>query len=254
MMNITEFLVIYFSIGAPFGVYTYFQNRVESNRNGSRLKTLAAFFFWLPAAFRLIRRYEFFDKAVFYFRNKKYSLNFPREKNAFAIQKRLEKLFMRNDSGISIFEFRETLESYAGLTFAGKAETAGEAGNEFFEAAKNKNVELAAKCFYRRNRARLFFHQTSARQDFLRVIDALFAAVSDKRKFVELTFEFVDALEDFAARALLEKIFVDNPLEQKHFAEKKLEKNVWKPQICRLPNADSISTLTHAMTSLPKKD
>lgn len=252
-MNTTDFLIIYFSIGAPFGVYTYFQSRIELNRNSSRLKTLSAFFFWLPAAIRLIRQYKLFDKAVSYVKNKKSLSTSPERKNIYAIQKQLEKHLSSDDSGISIFEFRQTLERYAGLT-AAETETAGEAGNEFFEAAKNKNVELAAKCFYRRNRARLFFHQTSARQDFLRVIADLFVAVSNKRKFIELTFEFVGVLDDFEARASLEKIFVADWLRHKHFAETKLEKEVWKPDIRRPLNADSISTLTHTMTSLPKKD
>ncbi|MDQ3321550.1 MAG: hypothetical protein M3525_03705 [Acidobacteriota bacterium] len=253
-MNTTDFLIIYFSVGAPFGVYTYFQNRAELNRNDSRLKTLAAFFFWLPAAFRLIRKHKLFDKAVFHLKNKKSPANSSGEKRARAIQKQLEKLVPRSDFNISIFEFRETLERFAGLTSACKSETTGAAGKVFFEAAKNKNVKLAAKCFYRRNRERLFFHQTSARHDFLHIIADLFAAVSDKRKFVELTFEFANTLEDFEARASLEKIFAGSLPEYKHFAVKTLEKDVWKPQIRKLPNADSISTLTHTRTNLPKKD
>jgi hypothetical protein len=240
LMNISDYLIIYFSIGAPFGVYTYFQTRLELNQNRSRQKALAAFFLWMPVAFRLIRAYKFFDDITSGVKYKKIPINSLSEENLPAIQKKMEKFLSVNDSQISIFEFRETSERYAGLTAALKIETTGakEAGKYFFKAAKNNNAELAAKCFYRRNRARLFFHQTSARKDFLHTIAALFPAVSDKQRFAALTLEFTDALKDFEARAALEKFLVENSHEYENSPQKQ-----WRKTYGNRSHADCRTTI-----------
>lgn len=255
-MEITDLLIIYFSAGAPVAVYFYFQNRDRLNLEKLRLKTLFIFFFWLPSAFRFLLRNKFFQKTFLPKLNKKPFFLNKREKKLYEFQKQLENTLQENNSGISIFELRETLDRYVGLTLAVRAETSVETGKEFFRAAENKNAELAAKCLYRRNRQRLFFHQTSARQDFLHVIKTLFLNTSDKKNFVVLTCEFVKALQDFEARKLLEKLFAGKSSNDKHHSFMISEKDLWKHETRKPLPANSISTLaqTISATNLRKKD
>ncbi len=255
-MKITDLLIIYFSAGAPVAVYFYFQNRDRLNLKKLRLKTLSSFFFWLPSAFQLLLRNQLLQNAFLSKRNKKPFFSTKREKKLYKFQKQLEKILQKTSSGISIFELRETLDRYVGLTLAAREETSVETGKEFFRAAENKNVELAAKCLYRRNRQRLFFHQTSARQDFLHVIKTLFLSTYDKKNFVVLTCEFVKALQDFEARKLLEKLFAGKSSNDKHLSFKISKKDLWKHETRRPLPANSISTLTQTIsaTNLPKKD
>jgi hypothetical protein len=255
-MKITDLLIIYFSAGAPVAVYFYFQNRDRLNLKKLRLKTLLTFFFWLPSTFELLLRNKFFQNVFFLKRNKNPFFSNKQEKKLYEFQKQLENTLQENNPGISIFELRETLDRYVGLTLAARTETSVETSKELFRAAENKNVELAAKCLYRRNRQRLFFHQTSARQDFLHVIKTLFLNTYDKKNFVVLTCEFVKALQDFEARRSLEKLFAEKSSNDKRLSFKISEKDLWKHETRKPLSAKSISTLTQTIsaTNLPKKD
>ncbi len=258
-MNFTDLLIIYFSIGAPFGVYSYFQNRSELYQNDSLLKAVFPFLFWFPTAFELLKNKTFSRNTVSASGYKERFTASAEETKLYSVQKQLEKKFQKSSCKISIYEFREILERYAGLTIACKNQNsaAGDTGSEFFKIAQNKNVELAAKCFDRRNRARLFFHQSSARQDFLQLTTSLFTAVSDKHGFAELASEFADLLEDAQARNEIEKMIVENSFAEKHFALKSLETNLWKPETRKPPNANSTLNLLQTATPtrrLQKKD
>jgi hypothetical protein len=246
-MKITDLLIIYFSAGAPVAVYFYFQNRERMDFRMLRLKTLLTFFFWLPSVYQFFLKNKFLQKTFF---------SIERERKLYEIQKQFERVLRESGSRVSIYEFRETLDRYVGLTLAAQAETSVETSKEFFRAAKNKNVELAAKCFNRRNRQRLFFHQTSARQDFLQIIENFFVATSDKKDFAVLTCEFVEVLREFEAQKSLEKIFAEKSPNDKRLSVKVLEQDLWKHETRKPLTANSISTLaqTISATNLRKKD
>jgi hypothetical protein len=239
-MKFIDLLIIYFSIGAPFSVYSYFQTRSEPNRNSRIIRIFFTFLFWLPAAFKLIKNKTISRKAVSTVRYKKTSPASVVEIKLYSIEKQLEKNFRNSGFTGSIYEFRETLERYAGLTLSCKNQSlaASDASLEFYSITENKNTKLAAKCFDRRNRRRLFFHQTVARQDFLQIIADLLVVISDKREFIKLALEFVDLLEDSQARDEIEKMPVENSL-----AVKLLETDLWKSETRKPLPANSILNL-----------
>lgn len=241
-MNIIDLLIIYFSVGAPFGVYTYIQRRAESKQNKKDLRPFFAFFFWLPCAARLIFESKFFNQSISLFASAK-SLSLSDDKERLSlVEKNLEKCLAGQRSTISIYEFREIVERYAALTIAAREQIDdGDSENEFFRIAGNKNRRLAAKCFNRRNRRRLSFHQTSARKDFLDIAAVLLAEISDKRVFVRSATQFVEMLNDSKAQKALMEMSAKRLPEVESYADKQPEKVLWKPEIPEpSPNRNSI--------------
>lgn len=243
-MTISDLVVIYFSIGAPCGVYVYFQFRGSSAQTKLWLKTVSAFFFWMPTVFRLLLNNKFIQNS--FSPDQENDAPFlAREEKLYSIQKRLEKFSVESKYETSIYQFREMLQRYIGLTFAvqSASENRTEINKDFFVAAQNKNAEIAARCFQRRNRERLFFHQRLARQDFLLFVSDAFITVADRENFARLISEFVEVLQDGDAHIALEKICTDNSQRKNYPAVNSLEKDLWNPQEHKLSTANSISTL-----------
>lgn len=266
-MKISDLLIIYFSIGAPLAVRVYFQ-KSDWRRGGgggeksSRIRALWAFLFWIPEALRFFRERKFLQKFLL-LKNGEKEISISRgEKILDELQKRLEKIASASHFASSIFETRELFARYVGLTLAAQSapfggdggDGGGEINTEFFRAAGRDVPKSAAKCFYRRNRLRLLSHQTRARTDFLKLCGNLFAAAdSDAKEFVSTALEFVEVLNDAAARGALEKMFAEQNSPEKRFLEKPLEKDLWKPQIHKLSPlptaANLISTVSPLMRS-----
>lgn len=205
-MTISELLVIYFSAGAPVAVYFYLQNRAQPNRKKIWRLTVFTFLFWIPAAARLLFANEIFRKNNFPDCALEFSPPVESEEKLRLLQKRLEKILQSSGGAYSVFEFRETLERYVGLTLAAHAAT-GDGNEEFFLVSKNKNHALAARCLARRNLERLQFHRISARADFLQAISLLSDGVSDKREIARTAREFAKVLEDYEMENAVEKTF-----------------------------------------------
>ncbi len=205
-MKISDLVVIYFSAGAPVAVYFYLQNRARSNQKNLWLETVLTLLFWIPSAVRFFFKGEFLRGDIFPVRPIEISPRTEREDNLYRLQKRFEKIMQTSDWGCSIFEFRETLERYVGLTLASET-SARDANEEFFSAAQCENPALAARCFERRNRQRLHFHKASARRDFLQTLARLSDAVSDERELAGYAREFVKTLNDREAEKAVAKIF-----------------------------------------------
>lgn len=230
-MSVSDIFVIYFSIGAPIAVYFYLQNLASTNRKKIRRQTVFAFLFWLPTALRYFSKAKLFQNDFFPERSKKIAPVTERETNRHSLQKQFEKILPPGDSRVSVFELRETLERYAGLTLAARAASdGGDEETNFFIAAQNKNPALAAKCLARRNRRLLFQHQTSARRDFLRTLALLSDIVSDRRRLGDLAARFVENFDDREASRAIEKLFSTAPA-----SEPITEKDLWKPQTNRRP-------------------
>jgi hypothetical protein len=251
MMNQTDLIIIYLACGAPFGVYYFLQNRRQKQTTLFWLKTTLAFILWLPLAARLFWNKFSFERSQF--------LTVNKEKSIFSIQKQIEAILLETDSLISIYNFREVFERYAGLTAANfdRSDNITDAEKEIFRISKNSDIELAAICQYRRNRKKLFFHHTLARQDFLNIIAKLSELSSDKKKLGNLSVEFVKLLNDIEAENALEKIFTTASQTDKDFAVKHLEKDLWNPEIQKPLPINPIPTRFQTMsatTNLRSKD
>jgi hypothetical protein len=257
MMNSFDFLIIYLTCGAPLGVFYFLQNRKEQNGIRLWLKTFFTFIFWLPYGFRLLLQNKaskkfFTDKKIF-------SKSEKMETEIFLFQKQLEEILQKSDLQISIFEFREVIERYVGLTLAkdcGNTKKA-EAEKEIFRIANSGNVEIGAICLNRRNLKRLTFHQIQARQDFFQVISQLVKFASDEEEFVKSAAGFFQLLNDTEAQSALGKALFDNLRNKRDFAANHSENFLWNTEIHKLPPAKSttlhLQTLT-ATANSPAKD
>lgn len=228
VMNAIDFFIIYLACGAPFGVYYFLQNR---NRFDSRLlwlETLLNFVFWIPAAFLFLSRSAGLKTRS----NVSETAGDAKRNNLQSIQKQIEENFSESDLKISIYEFRETIERYVGLTLANQTNAAESraGGEDFFRAAQTTNIELGAICLNRRNRNRLLLHQTEARNDFLYLINQLLKLSSDKKSLEQSAIKLVEVLEDRTTQNELEKLFARLQPIGKRLNAPKTENQLWKPE------------------------
>jgi hypothetical protein len=251
-MNPIDLLIIYLACGAPFGVYYFLQRRAQSNSISLWLKTLFNFLFWMPFALHLLRRQKTLKTfSVFKF-DKTTTADSIQTKHFRSIQKQIEKILLTSDLKISIYEFREIIERYVGLSLAAQSEseTTGEQEKEIFRAARMKNVELGAICLKRRNRKRLSFHQTEARRDFLHLINQLNKFDSKKDELQKASIELVKTLNDLEAQKELENLSADSPQTGNQRRVHKLEKDIWKSEIHRPLPARITSAHIQAMKAM----
>lgn len=192
---------------------------------------------------RLLRENKILNKSVL--------AESIQEKRLNLIQKQLEKYFQESSLKISIYEFRETIDRYIGLTLANQShsEKISLTEKEIFRISENKNIELAAICLSRRNQKRLSFHQKGARQDFLYIINKLLEFSQRKEVINNLVIEFVKTLNDLVARNELEKMFTKTSQTDKYFAVKQLEKDLWNTEIHKPSPTNSITTRFRTMTA-----
>jgi len=259
LMNAVDFIIIYLACGAPFGVYFYFQNHSRNQPKTRWLKTVSAFVFWIPFALFIICKSKSIKNLFTPDFNKKFSGNLKIERNLYSVQKTIEKILLESRSEILLFEFRQTIERYAGLTLLIQNAAAKIPGQEkeIFRVVETKNIETAALCLQRRNRKRLAFHQTKARQDFLHLIRDLSASVSDTTKFENSVGEFVNLLDDSTAQKSLEKLFAVSLQTDNPQSVRQLEKVLWKTETLKPLITKPISVrlqITNSTTNLHSED
>jgi hypothetical protein len=254
-MNLYDFIIIYLACGAPLGVYYFLQHRKTSDFKHLRLKSLLNFLFWMPFAFRLLRRNAIFTSLY----NKVFAGNAASdaeiEKNIRSLQKRLERIYLPSRLKISIYEFREILERYIGLTRSGQIENnfsqTARPESEIFRISGHKNSSLGAICLNRRNRKRLSFHQTEARRDFLALLDELFDSGSDSENLYRAAIEFVTALGDAEALDSIKRIFDLEPQSRHAASVKNAETEKWKaerqPPLITRPDSPRLKALAATM-------
>lgn len=170
-MTISDIIIIYFSLGAPFAVYQFTQEQQTSSFRVV-ISTAFSFLFWLPLLSRLgvakILRSAGNDDFA-----EGHDSDADLDKDIRNAQSAVADRFRMAPRHISIHEFREILERYAGLSLLVNHRASGSSkiANEIFSIAGRENTQLAAVCFERRNRARLIRHHIDASGDFLRVIN-----------------------------------------------------------------------------------
>ncbi|MGI8669995.1 MAG: hypothetical protein ACR2J3_09160 [Aridibacter sp.] len=223
MMNLQDIAIIYLACGSPFGVY-YFLNKRQSGNN-ILLKSLLLTIFWIPFAFRLLN-----TKVTKKLKNN--HLISRKEKKLFEMQKYFENFLPNDSKNISLFELRETVERYSGLTYviSGNNQNPASHEKEIFKFNGNKNIEISALCLNRRNRKKLNSHQTQAREDFLNLLKILFASDSEQQKLGKHTLEFVKLLNDEKALVEIKRLIneVSQSFEESHVLQ--MEKDLWTSQ------------------------
>lgn len=273
-MNILDLFIIYLACGSPFGAFYYFKYRRP--KNFRFLKSLMISFVWIPYAVKLfhteftkkLNRRKFFKKAE---KSEKEEIS-----ELTRIQNLFETLALGDGNGkLSLFEVREIIDRYAGLSRSMKFSKAEPARceKEFFEISGAKNTEVAMICLNRRNRRKLNFHHTQAREDFLKLFEILLQRGGATKNVSRDALEFVRILGDVEAftqiNQSIEKFAVigkvgetDNPAQiskdsEKSFERQLEESDLWtrqkhskKEQVKTL----SLQTLTATTTAVYKKD
>lgn len=260
-MNLNDFIIIYLACGAPFGVYYFFDKKNSLSSKRLWLESILVFFFWIPFSCNfLLKSKKNFKNFVNYF-DENPKLDSEPDKYIFSVQKEIEKIILKSNVELSIYEFREVAERYIGLTFAKQnAESITDFENmtsEFFKISENPNLNLSSVCFNRRNRNRLSFHQKNARRDFIDILKKILSADSDKKNLGFLVYEFVKLLNDSEAKNMLSKMFGDYQQITKKLIVKKPEIELWKTEQHKPLPASQLSiqfqTLS-ATANLRKKD
>ncbi len=233
-MNLTDLFIIYFTGGAPFAVYYFLQNR----RQESNLlpKTAIVFLLWIFFAVSLLLQSKI-RRQVF-----DYSSENQRGQILSLHQKKLEEFLVESKFNISVFDLRETIERYVGLTLNIGNDIANGAEQEILRIAENDNLRLGSICIERRNRNRLARHQTEARKDFIRLVGKLSELTSDTDKFQQSVVEIVRVLKDEEAQSSLGKIFAENLSNGQITGVEHSEKDLWKPQEPKLLRVETISS------------
>lgn len=163
-----DLLIIYFACGAPFGVY-------QITATNHRLNTQAALRVFLRICFWPV----FAGSTLIQWFSREHSSKTDLDRRIDGIRTEIENLAFGNDSASSIFDFREILHRYAGLSEAANAGIASNSADEVFKLSKNGSADIASACLARKNQRKLSFHQSLARDEFVDIISEL--ANADKR-------------------------------------------------------------------------
>lgn len=241
-MKFFDFLIIYLACGAPVGVYFYLHNRRLFSKQ-LWLKTILNFLFWIPLFLQIIRKSRFLHN---FFRARLDSAertNDADEKRISAAQKKIENIIYDSHAPVSAYEFREVCDRFVGLSLAAShsRNQPAEHEKEIFRIAFRQTTELSARCYHRRNRKRLFLHQTDAEKDFLQTIAAVADGISDRTEFCAAALEIVTLLRNEPARAALVRMFAERTQTERLLPVHPLEKDLWNSARRLPPNAHQIS-------------
>lgn len=188
-MKLTDLLIIYFACGAPFGVY-----QVTTAQNAVDIKTA------LQIALRIIGWPVFAILILIeWFSDGSNVADVNVHCRIDEIRLEIEGLVFENDAVSSIFDFREILNRYVGLSQAATAGISSNAANELLDLSGSEHKDLAAACLARKNQRRLSFQHSLVRNEFVDMISE-FAEGGEKRvRIVALAVELADRVNDTLA-------------------------------------------------------
>lgn len=253
-MSVSDFIIIYLACGTPFGMYHFINNRKSDSH---WLTSLLTVFVWIPYALVLLR-----EKTKFFIKSNSSNNNLLPREDEFLLEKtkkQLESFLAGHLNFFPIFEYRETIERYTGLTIALLAANSKPTNKEkeFFKISANENKKLAAECLHRRNRKLLSFHHTLARQDFLNFTLKYKDELSEMEIIYNLLLKIAEILRDDEAVNLLKLNFTGIPQSAENENVSQLEKELWNSETHKQPPAKSLTSSLKVMsapTNLPFKD
>ena len=250
-MNLRDLFIIYLACGAPFGVYYFLQNRNHLETKILWLKSLLRFVCWIPFAVQMVARKSLFTNLYNNGFDKIAHSEAIKESEIEEIKKFFEKRLSARRFGLSVFEFRETFDRYAGLSLEIQSEAAETAATEteIFRIANHTNKALAEICLHRRNRKRLLFHQKLARRDFFEVFDKFFDQADDPENLLSKAAQLADMINDFEAKKMLENMSKDLLQTRKKQPVNELGEEIWNSEKHKPHTDNKISTNLQAMTA-----
>lgn len=250
-MNLPDFLIIYLACGAPFGVYYYLQNRNQTGSKILMLKSVIRFIFWIPFAIQLVARNSFFTKLY----NNDFAVHGISDSNIDfeieEIKKNLELKIKEVSPEISIFEFREIFDRYAGLSLEILSEDRDVSipEKEIFRIASHSSQKIGEACLNRRNRLRLSYHQKLARKDFFEIFEKLTLKSEMPQNLFKKVLRLADMLNDIDARQRLEILSRETLQTIERSNVSKMEQEIWKTAKHQPFTENKISTNLQIMTA-----
>lgn len=183
-MRFFDFIIVYLACGAPFSVSLLTQTHKWPFENVAAI--FLRLLFWPVFAVSLVVKNVAGKDA------RQSQLDNRIE----VIQTKIETLAFVDEPAVSIFEFREIFNRYAGLTRSITVDDAASPPKDLFTVSGHNAPELAAKVLDRRNRERLKFHQGCARNEFIDLINALTERAAGREQIIGLTKELMEILRE----------------------------------------------------------
>lgn len=257
-MNLSEIIIIYLALGSPLAVYFFLQNRTRLKSRQLWLKTILNFLFWIPSAFEILREYsksnyssvdniEFFEES-------------EAERNKLSLlQRKIENFISGIDRKTSIFEIREILDRYIGLSLELKniSEFSDQTEDELFRLVNNKDWEIASICNQRRNLKRLSFHHKLAASDFFNLIAELKVRGNLSQNFYSHLSELTQTLQDVEMQKEIKKLSEAEKQTSDNIFVNESERNLWitdQPKPLKNNQLSMSFQTVKAATNLSTKD
>ena len=250
-MNLRDFLIIYLACGAPFGVYYFLQNRKEFETEVLWLKSLLRFIFWIPFAAGLVARTSTFTNLYKSETNFASKAEVERELEIDEVKKFLENILSETGIGLSIYEFRETFDRYAGLSAENLRENVETAASEteIFRISNHPDKNLGEICLHRRNRKRLSFHQKIAGRDFVSMLGRFFDKARQPQILFTKAAKLAALLRDSDVQNALEKIYRNTLQTMENRTVRNTEKERWNSARQKPLTEHKISTNLQLLTA-----
>ena len=169
-MSLTDLIICYLSLAAPFGVFRYLygsrglgrRRLIRSVWHGALWPIfLSAALVELIATGEPLRKPDDSDVTDAY-----------RHVGVNDLQRELELLTLSSSTGLSLFEIREVLERYVALTQTVRQSDSPDPGlnKDLFTVGGSSASELASICLSRKNLSRLTAHQSKARNSVIDLV------------------------------------------------------------------------------------
>lgn len=224
-----DIIIIYLACGTPFGVYFYVQNRSEKSVIPVLFGSLLRTFLWIPFGIRYFHSRITKKLPIFEFDNKSPAVSLLASKIENA-KKSLEHYLLESGADISLFDFREILDRYCGLTIDLKEAQENHQEAEDLEVSKlsgHPNPALAAACIQRRNLIHLAYHQTLASKDLLKVFVELDTLANGRTDFRECSLELAMLLDDREFEKNLGSLYRLQTQTERDLPVNELENELW---------------------------
>ena len=229
-MRISDTIIIYLTIGSPFAVHYFSKFPLNHTRN-HLLRTISVLFFWpfysiwATLRVKLTKRDRSFDSS------ESYSLDARLDKKVDEVTLAMEMFLQDSLPEMPLFEFREVIDRYVGLTFAFRSDIDhSNRGLGQILNGPDGDRELHSICINRRNRKALESHRNRARLDFLTLVSNAIDADGSDSAFVRSALELSRVISDDDAFRKIGKLVASSEQTPVEISVTTVEREVWHSQ------------------------